>query len=180
MARISRRTHLTVEECCPLRLRDLTKAGVSLTQNRASGTLTWSEGDRAMLSFTVLLAGENTYLSLAPQGERVPLESRQSFELTRSPCNFGGVRFWFSCPGLIKQPCGRRVAVLYRAPGSPLFACRTCLKLTYSSVQTHDRRLDRAVRDADYLLELLNSHKFGQRLLGLRAVAKLSAFSEKS
>ena len=51
-----------------------------------------------------------------------------------------------------------------------------CLNLTYERVQTHDKRLDRAIRDADYLLELLNSRKVKQRLLGLRAVAKLRSF----
>lgn len=41
--------------------------------------------------------------------------------------HFGGVRWWFRCPG-----CGRRCAKLYHDPGS-LFLCRICQDLTYDS-----------------------------------------------
>ena len=101
MAMASRKKHFAVEQCCPLRLRDLILAGVSFEQS-ASGTLTWSESD-LVLNFTVLPAGPKTYLALAPPVQPVPLHSRQSFELMRSSCNFGGVRFWFSCPGFDRQ-----------------------------------------------------------------------------
>ena len=43
-------------------------------------------------------------------------------------CHFGGVRFWFVCPG-----CSRRVGVLYLAPGHDRFRCRYCLRLAYES-----------------------------------------------
>jgi hypothetical protein len=41
--------------------------------------------------------------------------------------HFGGVRWWFSCPG-----CGRRCAKLHLRRGS-VFQCRTCHDLTYES-----------------------------------------------
>ena len=45
-----------------------------------------------------------------------------------TPCNFGGVRPWFLCPG---EDCGQRVAILY-GPTLPLL-CRQCRGLTYAS-----------------------------------------------
>ncbi|MBN1546925.1 MAG: hypothetical protein JW902_09720 [Syntrophaceae bacterium] len=54
--------------------------------------------------------------------------------LTTTPCHFGGVRYWFICP-LTKDGvyCGRRVAKLYKAPGSNYFGCRHCYNLSYES-----------------------------------------------
>ena len=48
--------------------------------------------------------------------------------LVTTPCNFGGVRYWFGCPS-----CGRRVGVLYLAPGDVYFRCRYCNNLSYRS-----------------------------------------------
>ena len=58
--------------------------------------------------------------------------------LTTTPCNYGGVRYWFICP-LVKngQPCGRRVRVLYKA--GDYFGCRHCYELTYSSKNENRR-----------------------------------------
>ncbi|MCI0625457.1 MAG: hypothetical protein L0387_28065 [Acidobacteria bacterium] len=66
----------------------------------------------------------------------------QSFPFARSRPNFGGVRWWFRCPLVIKgKPCRRRVGKLYLPYGRSLFGCRHCHQLTYQSVQTHDKRL---------------------------------------
>ena len=48
--------------------------------------------------------------------------------LVTTPCNFGGVRYWFGCPS-----CDRRVAVLYLARGDVYFRCRHCNNLSYHS-----------------------------------------------
>jgi len=64
-----------------------------------------------------------------------------------TPCNYGGVRHWFVCPGCIEEleahgvsdylgeeaRCGRRVAKLYLPPGGRLFLCRHCYGLAYLS-----------------------------------------------
>lgn len=42
--------------------------------------------------------------------------------LTWTPCNYGGVRPWFLCPG-----CGRRVGIL--AAAGRRFLCRHCYRL---------------------------------------------------
>ena len=60
--------------------------------------------------------------------------------LDSTPCNYGGERRWFLCPG---SGCSRRVASLYC---SKYFVCRHCLNLSYESQreQSWDRALTRA------------------------------------
>ncbi len=65
--------------------------------------------------------------------------------LAWTPCNFGGSRPWFVCPGV---GCGRRVAILY-GPGPGQLLCRHCRDLTYQSQRTWElgraeRRIARA------------------------------------
>lgn len=45
-----------------------------------------------------------------------------------TPCNYGGQRPWWGCPG-----CTRRVAILY---AGRQYACRHCHDLTYKSTRT--------------------------------------------
>lgn len=52
------------------------------------------------------------------------LDCSHSHPITTTPCNFGGVRYWFVC-----KFCNRRVGTLYL--GKKYFKCRHCLKLTY-------------------------------------------------
>lgn len=56
-----------------------------------------------------------------------------------TPCNYGGVRVWWSCPR-----CFRRVAILY---AGRQFACRKCHRLTFTSQKT--TRWDRAIAKAE-------------------------------
>jgi len=52
--------------------------------------------------------------------------------ITTTPCNYGGVRYWFRCPWYKNGVyCGRRVGVLYK--DGDYFACRHCYNLTYAS-----------------------------------------------
>jgi hypothetical protein len=53
---------------------------------------------------------------------------RETVPLEWTPCNLGGERPWFLCPGV---GCGRRVAVLY-GPGR-YFLCRHCYDLSYEA-----------------------------------------------
>lgn len=51
-------------------------------------------------------------------------------QLTTTPCNFGGVRYWFICPlSRNDQYCGKRVGILYKA--GDYFGCRHCYNLSY-------------------------------------------------
>ena len=72
------------------------------------------------------------------QGLEHRLEEVVRLQTTRP--NFGGVRWWFSCPHMLDgKECGRRVGKLYRPPGGRYFACRRCLELTYESCQKSHR-----------------------------------------
>jgi len=96
--------------------------------------------------------------------------------------HFGGRRPWLRCPA---QGCGRRVRILYRPLGAPVFACRRCHGLTYRARQLHRlamfegyerpekvvRRFDRArsrkarARAARWLLRLApNVERLRERL----------------
>ena len=56
----------------------------------------------------------------------------ESVPLSHTPCNYGGQRPWFICPGVINGvPCQRRVAKLYAA--GKYFLCRRCYDLAYQS-----------------------------------------------
>lgn len=56
--------------------------------------------------------------------------------LQSTPTQFGGHRWWFTCPlTLGGVACNRRVAKLYLLPASKYFGCRTCHGLTYASCQ---------------------------------------------
>ena len=66
-----------------------------------------------------------------------------------TPCNFGGARAWFLCPG---QGCGRRVAILHGC-SSTCFACRHCHELAYECQRETDG--DRALRRADNIRRCL-------------------------
>lgn len=46
--------------------------------------------------------------------------------LAASRTGFGGVRYWFVCPG-----CSRKVGVLFVHPVSEAIGCRICLNLEY-------------------------------------------------
>ena len=73
-------------------------------------------------------------------GERLTIRD-QVIDIGRTPCRFGGHRFWFRCS------CGQQVATLYSPSGQP-WACRHCHRLTYATRQAvpRDRNLLRAQR----------------------------------
>ena len=57
--------------------------------------------------------------------------------------NYGGRRWWFTCPLVVNGwPCRRRVAKLYLPPGGKYFGCRHCYNLTYKSCQESDKRIN--------------------------------------
>lgn len=51
-----------------------------------------------------------------------------TLDLLTTPCQYGGVRWWFACPD-----CAARVRVLYLPISTRDPACRRCLSLQYAS-----------------------------------------------
>jgi hypothetical protein len=61
------------------------------------------------------------------------------------PCNYGGTRPYFVCPGIVNNvPCNRTVAKLYFPPRGRFFLCRHCYNLTYYSCNESGDWLARA------------------------------------
>jgi hypothetical protein len=72
--------------------------------------------------------------------DREPEQINYQVPVVWTPCNFGGERPWFVCPG--SRCGGRRVTKLYLPPGGArYYLCRHCHDLTYHSRQTWDKQL---------------------------------------
>lgn len=103
------------------------------------GTINWrrngSDTEKDWIQVQVNPTGSDKYIQLSYK-IGLPNDLKTSFEykheLTTTPCNYGGVRYWFICAF-----CGRRVGALYL--GNPLFCCRHCLDLSYHSKNENRR-----------------------------------------
>lgn len=69
----------------------------------------------------------------------------ETVPIVYTPCNYGGQRPWFICPGVISgRTCRRRVGTLYG--GGWYYLCRHCYDLAYQSQREDvgDRLLSKA------------------------------------
>ena len=133
----------TIEECRVLSTRDLVDyVGLAPDIWVSHGGISWYRGERkwasigielntsaadswARLHYTITLVG----------GEPQAIDYRVGLVTTRP--HYGGLRWWFVCPG---NGCGgRRVYKLYLPPWGLYFLCRHCCDLAYES-QSEDRR----------------------------------------
>jgi hypothetical protein len=116
----------------PLDVNSLGRRG--LLEPGTRGSVSWSKGEDA-LGFVGFEVKDGSFVldyryrrnsSEEWEGVRYPVR------LSRTPCNLGGSRPWFVCPGALNgHHCGRRVAKLYDA--GKYFLCRHCYGLTYRS-----------------------------------------------
>jgi hypothetical protein len=128
-----------VEDCLSFDVRNWRREGV-LEPGRST-TQTWYRDGRKVSSIGVRAfrgAVELSY-SVGPGGASGHKEDmRYTVPLTWTPCNFGGSRPWFLCPGMVNRvACSRRVAKLYLR--HRYFLCRHCHDLTYASRQQGGR-----------------------------------------
>ena len=133
----------TVQECLVLDSDRLVEAGLL---RRQSGKIEWEvpfPPSRVSVPYQVTQLNANGHCywfilffrvtgSSTRQQEVIHIESR--------PQRLGGLRYYFRCP---LKGCVRPVRKLYFPPGGFCFACRTCHRLTYRSVQEHDKRRDK-------------------------------------
>ena len=121
----------TAEESCRLTLKDFKRQGLLTDQpygkfewkKSLSGKTTsvlwvadWADNPCVILMYTITDRDGNKH------------DYKYEVPLVTTPCNFGGVRYWFACPC-----CYRRSGVLYLVPGEVYFMCRHCSNLTYRS-----------------------------------------------
>lgn len=102
------------------------------------GTITWtSRGwSENKSSVGVEVSTLENYLRIHyTQTDRYTEEKKEfdyKIPLTTTSCNYGGKRYWFTCPWFKNGTyCGKRVGVLYK--DGDYFACRYCYNLTYES-----------------------------------------------
>jgi hypothetical protein len=113
-----------------------------------SFSLWWTRNGETMATVNISSAFERVTLSYRQRDQGGTWEEMDyPVRITTTPCNYGGQRVWWLCPG---WRCGRRVAVLY---GGAVFACRHCHDLTYRSQR--EGFGDRSSRRADKLRDRL-------------------------
>jgi hypothetical protein len=123
----------TVEDCLTVDINWMRRKNSHsfIPNHSASGSITWSRNgiETASIGYKAYLETDNEHIIFHyTYQDSEKIEYRVWFEKTYP--NYGGFRYWFLCPA---QGCGKRIAKLYKPPGSRYFACRTCQNLTYES-----------------------------------------------
>lgn len=143
---------LTLNETRRVDIRFMRKQG--MLKAGYSGTLSWTcrNESNGGINFTC----DEDFLILSFQscrngGEWEPVKQKIFFDTT--PCNYGGTRKWFLCPG-----CNRRVGILSGqwklfCGQWKLFLCRHCCDLSY--ISQSQCKLDR---------QISQKHKLGRRI----------------
>ena len=116
-------------QCLALDIGQLTRAGL-IVYGQLSGTVEWS--GRSTLRVALHLWGRRFNESVLRLSyglsDRDEEQVIDDIRLKTTRPYFGGLRWWFSCPG-----CGRRVRILYLRPDGEWFRCRHCHELAYRS-----------------------------------------------
>jgi hypothetical protein len=122
----------TVEESVVLAMREFR----GRLQAHAAGTLTWAWTGGAQSSVGWFVSLDDVPTLTVHYRKRDSEEVRIPIRLQTTPTQFGGRRWWFTCPLIVGGvACNRRVGKLYLPPGARYFGCRTCHRLTYRSCQ---------------------------------------------
>lgn len=143
----------TVEECTSIDANRWMREGILADRSIASGGWQWTYADGRKNSIRYSVNTLDGWLRLmytvTVKGAKQELD--YTVRLQTTPCNYGGVRWWFTCP---LSDCGRRVGKLYLPPSGRYFGCRHCYQLTYRSCQESDKRVSAILRDPDMLRRL--------------------------
>ena len=149
----------TVEDCRSLGASRWMREGLLRTGVHHEGSWTWFDADTgertSSISYEVKTTDDEApwvrlRYTIVSMGEA--LDSRIDLQTTRP--NFGGLRWWFTCPLVAATGlCRRRCEKLYIPPGGRFYGCRVCYDLSYAS-----RREDRAYR----MLRKANKIRFGK------------------
>jgi hypothetical protein len=131
----------TVEDCRSVSISFLKKHDYLSENSCRSGRISWKNcyGEETSSIGVVVSTFEGEkyvrfYYTVTNRSSGEKTDYDYKVQLTTTPCNFGGFRYWFVCP-LSKNGiyCGRRVGVLYLSPGGSYFGCRHCYSLSYES-----------------------------------------------
>jgi hypothetical protein len=118
-----------------------------------SGILRWSskdDGPPPSVGYSLNLGADDGLLCLDYRMSATGESVAYGIRMVSTPCQLGGVRWWFICP-LSKGGTGRgrRVRKLYLR--GKYFGCRHCHALTYTSTRESDSRVYAALRAGMHL-----------------------------
>jgi len=165
----------TVEECRWVDVGRFKREGMLLEGQTWGGSWWWKDNEgKQVASIDVTSCTEWVRLSYTityTAGDREPEKIAYTVPVVWTPCNFGGRRPWFVCPG---QNCGRRVGKLYfpRYALAKYYLCRHCYDLSYESRQKYDKRVAALRKHPELALAILRS---GSRVSSRQALLALKA-----
>jgi hypothetical protein len=183
MSRYSWSSRDTVEECKCLDIFWLRQQRFLLYPQ--NGTLKWTRGSgevNGSIGFEVHLDPDfesQNYIRLIYTCSNRFSEQKKDLDykikLVKTPCYFGGFRYWFICPLVVNGiPCERRVAKLYAGVRGEYFGCRYCYNLTFRSCKEHDSRVNALMKyPFSGLKRALESKDPQKSLLGIKAWTKM-------
>lgn len=134
----------TVEECSRLPIKYFTDNNIIGPERWASGTLYWKKPSTGETTSSLGYEVDTRNMAQPRIRLRYTITWRRSGEkedldywvgLQTTPCNFGGVRWWFTCPLASRRAYNRRCGVLYLPPGQKYYGSREGYDLTYQSAQ---------------------------------------------
>lgn len=166
-------TKRQAESCLNIDLTLFRRRGLLVPGESRTGSVSWSLGDRVRSSISVtadLTNMDSPFVRLSYTAFDKPFV--YAILLASTVPNYGGIRWWFHCPLVIRGiECDRQVRKLY-LKGS-YFGCRHCHDLTYKSQQEHDARVSKLMKNPERLRGMIESGDFGVSYLALRAATKL-------
>ena len=120
----------TTDNLLQINIKNIRKSGLFEDNAIKEGSIHWEVGSpenaKSSINFKLDTTTSDKYLELRYLCNDVATMYQIPLEMTQP--NYGGVRWWFRCPG-----CGRRVTNLYIK--QRFFWCRKCNDLTYRSQQ---------------------------------------------
>ena len=148
-------TRQVVEDCLGITVEKLSR----VIRHRSPGRFEYSWGSRARVALDLRdAAGDQDEVIVGLSYHKDGRSYSDAIVIERLPMNFGGRRWWFSCP-----KCERRCGRIYLPPARSRFGCRSCYNLTYRScnLSRQDQSLYRYIAgelgsDAKHANKLMN------------------------
>jgi hypothetical protein len=138
---------LLVEHACALDAQLLQRSGVFDQLPGYSEVYRWKRADglkRREISITIRLVGTPGVSSamrlcyVASEKDAGQTSYDYRVELSFTPNHFGGGRWWFICPLIVRRAClPASLPHPLSSSGAIYFGCRQCHDLTYESRQKH-------------------------------------------
>lgn len=157
-----------VEQCLRIDAADLRRSAVF--RGGVRGRMSWTLGEVEIAWATYCFTPQSDGAGeLDLEFHRAEQKKRMRIALQSTTPNFGGIRFWLTCPR-----CRRRARTLFATQRELQPACRRCHGLQYISAQTHDARVDALRKDEAKMFATLfdSSGTLLARLRRIRLAAK--------